>query len=76
MAENPYLHDERQDDDKALQPVDVLYILGPGHCGSALLKLCLDRNSRAIAIGSRAASVLPTMTHSGSPLGQGSCRLI
>lgn len=32
------------------QPVDVLYILGPGHCGSTLLNLCLDRHSRVMGV--------------------------
>lgn len=32
------------------EPVDVLYILGPGHCGSTLLNLCLDRSSSVIGV--------------------------
>ena len=31
-------------------PVELLYILGPGHCGSTLLSLCLDRHSSVIGV--------------------------
>lgn len=31
-------------------PVDLLYILGPGHCGSTLLNLCLDRHSQVMGV--------------------------
>ena len=27
------------------EPLDIIYILGPGYCGSTLLNLCLDRHS-------------------------------
>ena len=31
-------------------PVDVIYILGAGHCGSTLLNLCLDQHSSIIGL--------------------------
>jgi len=31
-------------------PVDLLYILGAGHCGSTLLNLCLDRHSSVFGV--------------------------
>jgi hypothetical protein len=31
-------------------PVELLYILGPGHCGSTLLNLCLDKHSSVIGV--------------------------
>lgn len=36
--------------DSRAQPIDVLYILGPGHCGSTLLNLCLDRHSQVLGV--------------------------
>ena len=30
--------------------VDILYILGAGHCGSTLLNLCLDRHSAVVGV--------------------------
>lgn len=32
-------------------PIDILYIIGMGHCGSTLLTLCLDRHPDVIGIG-------------------------
>lgn len=32
------------------EPVDVLYVMGAGHCGSTLLNLCLDRHSSVIGV--------------------------
>lgn len=31
-------------------PIDVLYIFGPGHCGSTLLNLCLDQHSEVLGV--------------------------
>ena len=31
-------------------PVEILYIIGAGHCGSTLLNLCLDRHSSVIGV--------------------------
>ncbi len=31
-------------------PVNIIYILGAGHCGSTLLSLCLDRHSSVIGL--------------------------
>lgn len=31
-------------------PINILYILGPGHCGSTLLNLCLDKHSSVIGV--------------------------
>ena len=31
-------------------PVELIYILGPGHCGSTLLNLCLDKHSSVIGV--------------------------
>lgn len=32
------------------EPIDVLYIFGPGHCGSTLLNLCLDQHSEVLGV--------------------------
>ena len=32
------------------KPVEILYILGAGHCGSTLLNLCLDQHSSIIGV--------------------------
>lgn len=32
-------------------PIDVLYLLGPGHCGSTLLNLALDRHPEVLGLG-------------------------
>ena len=32
------------------KPVELLYILGAGHCGSTLLNLCLDRHSAVVGV--------------------------
>ncbi len=36
--------------EKIKDPINILYILGPGHCGSTLLNLCLDRHSSVIGV--------------------------
>jgi hypothetical protein len=36
--------------DQASDPVDILYVIGPGHCGSTLLNLFLDRHSRVAGV--------------------------
>ena len=32
------------------KPVEILYILGAGHCGSTLLNLCLDKHSSIVGV--------------------------
>lgn len=32
------------------KPIDIIYILGAGHCGSTLLSLCLDRHKSVIGL--------------------------
>ena len=32
------------------KPVEILYILGAGHCGSTLLNLCLDKHSDVVGV--------------------------
>jgi len=32
------------------KPIDLIYILGAGHCGSTLLNLCLDRHKSVIGL--------------------------
>ena len=39
-----YYNQKKQD------PINILYILGPGHCGSTLLNLCLDTHSSVIGV--------------------------
>lgn len=48
----PELIDKHQNSRKEPhdEAVDVIYILGPGHCGSTLLNLCLDRHSAIIGV--------------------------
>lgn len=37
-------------DYKKNKPIDLIYILGAGHCGSTLLSLCLDRHKSVIGL--------------------------
>lgn len=41
---------EKNRDYSKNNPVNILYILGAGHCGSTLLNLCLDRHSSVFGV--------------------------
>ena len=37
-------------DKEKIKPVNIIYILGAGHCGSTLLSLCLDRHKSVVGL--------------------------